>query len=183
MRSALVAAALLPITQAIWFNGSLVAPCDSPLYCYGRVLKEIQLAGVFEDSKTYVDLPTIRPLDEVLAAFDKLSKPLSNNTELNDFLQENFGAAGSELGEVNQDELNTNPTFLEHVNNTDIREFVEQVIDIWPQLTREYVGHDECDGCVGSFIPLNRTFVIAGGRFREPYYVGALHTDGRLKLT
>ena len=45
-----------------------------------------------------------------------------------------------------------------------------QVIDIWPDLTRRYAGPSNCTGCVDSFIPINRTFIVAGGRFREPYY-------------
>jgi alpha,alpha-trehalase len=51
-----------------------------------------------------------------------------------------------------------------------VRSFIRQVIEIWPDLTREYVGAGNCTGCVRSFIPLNKTFVVAGGRFREPYY-------------
>ncbi|KAM3422295.1 Trehalase [Cercospora zeina] len=185
MKPAAAIVALLPVTAALHVNGSVTAPCDSPLYCQGEILREIQLAGAFEDSKTYVDLPTIRPLDEVVAAFNALTKPLTNNTELNDFLQEYFGEAGSELGEVNPDDLTTNATFLDNVANSDIRDFLQQVIDIWPELTREYVGSANCTGCVSSFIPLNRTFVVAGGRFREPYYwdsywilVGLLRTQG-----
>ena len=161
----------VPLAAALWTNGSVIAPCESPLYCQGEILREIQLAGAFEDSKTYVDLPTIRPLYEVIAAFENLTKPLSNNTELNEFLSTYFGEAGSELREVDPDSLQTDATFLENVNNTDIREFLEIVIDIWPELTREYAGSTgNCTECVSSFIPLNRTFVVAGGRFREPYY-------------
>jgi alpha,alpha-trehalase len=132
-----------------------------------------------------LDRPTKRPIDEVIAAFEQLSKPLSNNTELNDFLSEYFGAAGSELAPVPSEDLTTDPTFLEHVNSTDIRDFISQVIDIWPDLTRQYVGAGNCTGCVSSFIPVNRTFVVAGGRFREPYYwdsfwivEGLLRTQG-----
>lgn len=129
--------------------------------------------------------PTIRPLDEVIAAFNELEKPLSNNTALNDFLAENFGQAGSELAPVPNDELTTNPEFLEHVESDVLASFVEQVIAIWPDLTREYVGGGNCTGCVSSFIPVNRTFVVAGGRFREAYYwdsfwiiEGLLRTQG-----
>jgi alpha,alpha-trehalase len=129
--------------------------------------------------------PTKRPLDEVIAAFQNLSKPLSNNTELNDFLSEYFGEAGSELAPVPSEDLTTDPTFLEHVNSSDVRDFISQVIDIWPDLTRQYVGAGNCTGCVSSFIPVNRTFVVAGGRFREPYYwdsfwivEGLLRTQG-----
>lgn len=109
-------------------------------------------------------------MDEVLAAFANLTRPIQNNTELNDFLSEYFGQAGSELEPVPQDELETNPDFLENVNSSVIVEFTRQVIDIWPDLTRRFAGVGNCTECVNSFIPLNRTFVVAGGRFREPYY-------------
>lgn len=71
---------------------------------------------------------------------------------------------------MSQDDLETDPTFLENVDSVDLQDFVRKVIEIWPDLTREYVGADNCDECVSSFIPLNRSFVVAGGRFREPYY-------------
>ncbi|KAF2877549.1 trehalose [Massariosphaeria phaeospora] len=165
-----IAALLVPLASALYENGSVIAPCDSPIYCYGDILREIELARPFEDSKTFVDLPTLRPLDEVVAAFNELEKPIQNNSALNDFLQEYFGEAGSELEPVPTDELETQPDFLDSVNSSTVANFVSQVIDIWPDLTRRYVGASNCSGCVNSFIPINRTFVVAGGRFREPYY-------------
>ncbi|KAK1835529.1 glycoside hydrolase family 37 protein [Podospora conica] len=169
--AAVAALALLaPSATALYINGSVIAPCDSPLYCQGDILKAIELARPFSDSKTFVDMPTIKPLDEVIEAFGKLKQPLSNNSELNDFLTENFAPAGGELEEVPRSELETNATFLDDITNPVIREFTEAVIDIWPDLTRRYVGAGNCSECANSFIPINRTFVVAGGRFREPYY-------------
>ncbi|KAI1415724.1 glycoside hydrolase family 37 protein [Hypoxylon sp. FL1857] len=158
------------VVYGLYQNGSTFTPCDSPLYCQGDVLKQIELAHPFSDSKTFVDLPTKKPLDEVLAAFDKLSKPLSNNTELNEFLSTYFGEAGSELASVSRDQLKTDPAFLDNIDDSVVKQFVQKVIDIWPDLTRTYVGAGNCTGCVDSFIPVNRTFVVAGGRFRESYY-------------
>lgn len=129
--------------------------------------------------------PTTRPLDEVVAAFGELSRPITNNTALNDFLTTYFGEAGSELAALPQDQLETNPEFLDSVESEDLRSFLRQVVDIWPDLTREYVGAGNCSGCVSSFLPLSRPFVVAGGRFREPYYwdsfwilEGLLRTQG-----
>ncbi|KAF2749798.1 glycoside hydrolase family 37 protein [Sporormia fimetaria CBS 119925] len=165
------ALAIVPAALALYENGSVIAPCDSPIYCYGDLLREIELARPFEDSKTFVDLPTKRPLDEVLEAFSQLERPIQNNTALTEFLQEYFGEAGGELEELDRETLETQPDFLENVNSSTVADFVRQVIDIWPDLTRKYAGaSDDCDGCVNSFIPINRTFVVAGGRFREPYY-------------
>ncbi|KAI0873941.1 Six-hairpin glycosidase-like protein [Hypoxylon argillaceum] len=168
--SAAVLFANISPARALFQNGSTFTPCASPVYCNGELLKQVELAGPFSDSKTFVDLPTKAPLDQVMAAFEKLSKPLSNNTELNEFLSTYFGQAGSELETVPADQLTTNPVFLNKINDSVIQQFVEKVIDIWPDLTRKYVGAGSCDGCVNSFIPVNRTFVVAGGRFREPYY-------------
>jgi len=110
-------------------------------------------------------------LEEIEVAFEKLEKPLSNNTELHDFLDENFSPAGGELSEVPKNELETDPQFLDGIDDTVIREFTGKVIDIWPDLTRSYSGSgSDCDDCPHSFLPVNRTFVVAGGRFREPYY-------------
>jgi alpha,alpha-trehalase len=121
----------------------------------------------------------------VLAAFQNLSRPIQNNTELNNFLTSYFGQAGSELEPLPEDQLEVKPDFLEGVNSSTVEQFTRQVIDIWPDLTRRYVGAGNCTGCVSSFLPVNRTFVVAGGRFREPYYwdsfwviEGLLRTQG-----
>ncbi|KAJ4360281.1 uncharacterized protein N0V89_000842 [Didymosphaeria variabile] len=162
--------ASVPLTFGLYENGSVIAPCDSPIYCHGDILREIELARPFADSKTFVDLPTIRPFNEVIDAFNQLEKPIQNNSALNDFLTTYFGEAGSELEAVPTDELETQPDFLANVNSSTVANFTSQVIDIWPDLTRRYAGPSNCTECVNSFIPVNRTFVVAGGRFREPYY-------------
>ncbi|KAK4191845.1 Six-hairpin glycosidase-like protein [Podospora australis] len=163
-------ATLTSTASALYINGSVTAPCDSPIYCYGDLLRDVELARPFSDSKTFVDMPTRKSVEEVLEAYNKLSKPLSNNTELNAFLTENFEDAGGELQEVSNDELETKPVFLNNIENPVIREFTRHVINIWPDLTRRYAGPGNCSECANSFIPINRTFVVAGGRFREPYY-------------
>lgn len=65
--------------------------------------------------------------------------------------------------------LTTDATFLQGISNPINREFVQQIINRWPNLTR--ASNDTiCDSCQSSFIPPKLPFVIAGGRFREPYY-------------
>lgn len=161
----------MPATLALYTNGSVIAPCDSPIYCHGDILQDIQLAHPFSDSKTFVDMPAKRPLREIQSAFNNLSKPLTNDSSLQVFLDTYFADAGGELVEVPRSSLTTNPAFVSKLNDTVIRQFVSKVIDIWPDLTRRYSGAvGNCSACPNSFIPVNRTFVVAGGRFREPYY-------------
>ena len=117
-----------------------------------------------------IDRPAIKPLKEIQEAFAKLEKPLRNDTALKDFLKAHFGKPGGELQAVPKGELKTNVTFLNDLPVV-IKEFTERVVDIWPSLTRKYVGsQSNCTDCPNSFIPINRPFVVAGGRFREPYY-------------
>jgi len=51
-----LAPSFISLTTALYINGSVIAPCDSPLYCQGDVLRQIELARPFSDSKTFVDL-------------------------------------------------------------------------------------------------------------------------------
>jgi alpha,alpha-trehalase len=44
------------LAQALYINGSVIAPCDSPIYCHGDILQQIELASPFSDSKTFVDM-------------------------------------------------------------------------------------------------------------------------------
>ena len=48
--------AVLPMALGLYKNGSMMAPCDSEIYCHGEMLKQIQLAKPFTDSKTFVDM-------------------------------------------------------------------------------------------------------------------------------
>ncbi|KAL7921012.1 glycoside hydrolase family 37 protein [Trichoderma austrokoningii] len=168
-----IIAALATTINALYTNGSVIAPCDSPIYCHGDILQAIQLAHPFADSKTFVDMPAKRLLPEIQAAFNNLSKPLTNSSSLQTFLATYFADAGGELIEVPRSNLTTNPLFLNKLNDTVIRQFITKVIAIWPDLTRRYAPstvNSNCSSCPNSFIPVNRTFVVAGGRFREPYY-------------
>ncbi len=54
--AAVAVTAYTPVARALYLNGSVIAPCDSVLYCQGDVLKQIGIAGPFVDSKTYVDM-------------------------------------------------------------------------------------------------------------------------------
>lgn len=172
MRSATLAS-LISTASALYVDNAtgVVAPCDSQIFCYGDLLRDVQLAQPFSDSKTFVDMPTTRPVDQVIAAYRNLTKPLRNDTQLQQFLSSNFGPPGTEIARPNRT-FTPNITFGSpgYPVAPVVQDFARQVINIWPTLVREYRGADLCNGCETSSIPLNRTFVVAGGRFREAYY-------------
>lgn len=49
--------ALAAVASALQAQDSFT--CDSPIYCDGDILKTVQLARIFPDSKTFVDMVRI----------------------------------------------------------------------------------------------------------------------------
>ncbi|KAJ1838040.1 hypothetical protein LPJ73_007203, partial [Coemansia sp. RSA 2703] len=160
------------------FVGSLSLPalaiksaCDSPIYCYGDLLHAVQMAKLYADDKTFVDKPTKRPLDEVLAGFESIGGINATRQALKAFVLNNFAEEGQELKQINDlPQFNPNPEFLQKVHDPLLREFGRTVNGYWKTLIREQDLTQLCDGCVSSMLPLKYHFVVPGGRFREIYY-------------
>lgn len=154
--------------------------CTSPIYCPGPLLQAVQLAEIFEDSKTFVDKATSKPEADVIAAFQALGDGQGGNItyrEIIDFVNENFAAEGVELVPADLgDEFVEEPKFLQDVQDEVVRDWLKQVHSYWELLARTTNETSpsgvQCEGCVSSFIPFEerRTFVVPGGRFRELYY-------------
>lgn len=112
-------------------------------------------------------------MEEVLRAWDLLQHPVKNDTALQEFFLEHFQLAGAELVPLSEGamaNLSTNATFLQKLKNPINEEFVAEIVKIWANLTRAFNETAICNTCDSSFIPPQRPFVVAGGRFREPYY-------------
>lgn len=68
----------------------------SPIYCYGNLLDAVQRAGIFNDSKEYVDRPLVADVSEVLDAFSRLPVNVSSS-DLREFVLNWTTAAGSDI--------------------------------------------------------------------------------------
>ncbi|KAL1917459.1 uncharacterized protein VTP21DRAFT_3852 [Calcarisporiella thermophila] len=143
--------------------------CDSPIYCYGDMLKTIQLSSLFKDSKTFVDMPTTKPPKAVLDEFAKLP-PNPSVDQLKQFVGANFLEAGIEIKPADLPDFKADPEFLQSIDDLTLRGFAKRVHAFWPNLTRKADFSMLCEGCVSSLIKPNHTFVVPGGRFREFYY-------------
>lgn len=109
------------------------------------LFKDVQMAGIFEDSKTFVDCVPKRPIEEILADYDP------QRDELDDFVAENFIIP---LAKGSGFETDTTKEMSAHI------------ISLWPVLTQmpdEYSDNS-------SLLPLKDSYVVPGGRFREIYY-------------
>ncbi|KAF7365668.1 Trehalase [Mycena venus] len=156
--------AALPPTQA-W--------CPSQIFCAGPLLQTLNLANMFTDPKTIVDKPTSKTSKTVLADFAKLGNA-SSLTEgaVVSFIDADFSGEGQELIAVPLPGFTSSPAFLGNVSDPLLKAFAQTVHGFWNSLVRGTNASTLCDGvrCESSLIPLNHTFVVPGGRFREQYY-------------
>ncbi|KAI8906105.1 trehalase-like protein [Powellomyces hirtus] len=162
--------AFVALISAVAGQSSPNATCNSPIYCPGPILDAVQRAKLFNDSKTFVDKPTTKPLAEVLTAFSALSKPYTREA-LQSFVDANFGPEGTETEAIIPRDWKAAPEFLSNITDPTVREWAQTVHGYWRILTREFKDSTLlCEGCVSSLLPAKQSFVIPGGRFREIYY-------------
>ncbi|TFY63827.1 hypothetical protein EVJ58_g3018 [Rhodofomes roseus] len=154
--------------------------CISEIFCAGALLQDVNLAEVYSDPKTIVDKPTSKRSQEVLSDF----AALQNNSgtagitegDIITFEDDDFTGEGQELAVVTLTDFNDSPAFLVNVTDPLIQAWAQTVSGYWADLIRETNTSATCPiypdagDCEGTFIPLNHTFVIPGGRFREQYY-------------
>ena len=84
----------VPLTGAQWtiLNNAATVARSCSIFCHGPILEAVQLSGIFNDSKTFVDMPlTVEP-EVALEAFQSRGLNASSTpTELLDFLDVLFG--------------------------------------------------------------------------------------------
>ena len=120
-----------------------------PAHDLGSLFADVQLSGIFPDSKEFVDARPQSAPATIEARYDSARR--TNGFVLRTFVEQSFvlpAAAGTGYHTV------ASQTMVQHVTT------------LWPVLTR---GHDSAD-TRSSLIPLPNSYVVPGGRFREIYY-------------
>ena len=143
--------------------------CPSDLFCAGEILQAVNIAQPYSDSKTIVDKPTMNTTNVTIGAFKNYSSSGLTYGEVTQFLDNYFQGEGQELKAVSVDSFPENPTSISAIPNQYVRQFLLTVHQVWDLLIRETNQTTLCTGgtCESSLIPLNHTFVVPGGRFRE----------------
>ncbi|XP_012280262.1 trehalase isoform X2 [Orussus abietinus] len=148
-------------------------PCPSDIYCHGDLLHTVQMASIYSDSKTFVDMKMKKPPNETLASFrefmnatDSAPTPL----QVERFVNETFDPAGSEFEDWDPVDWRISPKFLENIMDRHLRKFAYDLNHIWKLLGRKMkddvrVNHDHY-----SIIYVPNPVIVPGGRFREFYY-------------
>ncbi|KAG8769519.1 hypothetical protein FRC12_004904 [Ceratobasidium sp. 428] len=151
--------------------------CPSEIFCAGQLLQSVNLAEPYADSKTFVDKPTAFDSQKVLSDFNALGSQ-SNITvgAIANFTASDFKGEGLELEALTLSNFPKNPKFLSKIKNPLVKAWTKIVHGYWSELIRATNPETLCSnrngttGCESSLIPLNHTFVVPGGRFREQYY-------------
>lgn len=117
---------------------------EDGLQTSGALFEAVQLARVFEDSKTFPDSVPLAPPERIRDEFNAL---------VGDFVRRHFALPGQGAGMSGS--VRPAPSLAAHIDR------------LWPALTRDA---DRADVPYGSLIPLPHPYVVPGGRFREIYY-------------
>ncbi|MEQ8472764.1 MAG: alpha,alpha-trehalase TreA [Marinoscillum sp.] len=119
-----------------------------PWESLGPLFHDVQMAGVFPDSKTFVDCTAKRNPYAIAADYKKVKgKP---DFDLKAFVEANFEPPKAYKSKV----VDENAFFQEHLDN------------LWVDLTRAASAADS----LSTLIALPGEYVVPGGRFREIYY-------------
>ncbi|EFN81352.1 trehalase [Harpegnathos saltator] len=146
--------------------------CVSEVYCIGPLLDMVQRSGIFNDSKTFVDLPQLQDPDVTVDHFNTLMKSTNNKptrTDINRFVRENF-ATEDELENATLSDWKENPSILKSIHDPVFREWAKNLNNIWRKLARNMKSNVTAHPQRHSLISVNNTFIIPGGRFKEFYY-------------
>jgi alpha,alpha-trehalase len=134
----------------------------TPAVVYGELFRDVQLQGVFSDSKTFVDTLPKRSPEAILAAYREEKQQPS--FDLRAFVAREF----------------TVSTPSDTVYQTRPGEDVRQHIDrLWKVLTREPAP----EPAHSSRLQLPKRYVVPGGRFNEIYYWDSYFTMVGLKAS
>ena len=120
-----------------------------PSRALGPLFHDVQLAGIFPDSKTFVDS---RPLETPAAiATSYAAEQAKAGFSLRTFVEQHFEMPRAAGGDFRTD---TTRSMEQHAKA------------LWPALTRV----PDSTNARSSLIPLPYPYVVPGGRFREVYY-------------
>lgn len=127
-----------------------------------QFFKDVQLSGVYPDSKTFVDCTPKASLEEIVNNYNEEKE--AEGFQIIDFVNQYF-----ELPEtpVTGYETDTSESMQQHV------------VGLWKVLTRQ----PESQAKNTSLIPLPNPYIVPGGRFREIYYWDSYFTMEGLMLS
>ncbi|MES1913563.1 MAG: hypothetical protein MHM6MM_005750 [Cercozoa sp. M6MM] len=145
------------------------------VHCNNAILEAVHHTGMFNDSKTFVDLPLRKSPQDVLRAFEQLPHEPSNE-EVVGFVEDNFYLDTSESVEL----LPAAPpgftalpptAFVAAIRDVRYQRFAEELHSLWRTLSRKVSPQVREMPSRFSLLPTKHAFItVPGERFRELFY-------------
>ncbi|XP_036601060.1 trehalase [Trichosurus vulpecula] len=154
-------------------QGALPPPCDSQIYCTGELLRQVQMAKLYQDDKHFVDMPLTKAPDQVLSDFNELLNSSGGNISrdhLITFVNEHFQDPGQEMETWIPEDWTPSPKFLQKISDTRLRAWAEDLHNLWKKLGRKIKLEVSDQPDQYSLIYAAHPFIVPGGRFIEFYY-------------
>ena len=133
----------------------------TPDKIYDDLFTDIQMAKIYPDGKTFVDLIPKRSPAAIMAEYKKIKKAMPAEFSLKKFAEDNFEMPASQQ--------------LNYV--TKEKDVVAHIQALWTVLKRN--PDKAIEG--SSLLPLPNPYIVPGGRFREVYYWDSYFTMLGLK--
>jgi alpha,alpha-trehalase len=106
-------------------------------------LHTVQNAELYKDSKTFVDKKMRYNPEIVLASFSQLMDYTQNQPtkmQLQTYVDANFEAEGLEFQQWDPSDWTKDPSFLQKINNNELRGWGQRVHEGWKSLGRQIKG-------------------------------------------
>ncbi|KAM3830879.1 trehalase isoform 2-T2 [Vipera latastei] len=175
---------------ALWWQvmaGSLPPPCDSHIYCTGELLRQVQLARLFQDDKDFVDMPLKSNPDVVLKRFEELVNATLGGAlsklQLAQFVEAHFFPPGQDLESWIPPDWTDSIPLLKRISDEKLRSWAQVLNAKWKQLGRRVNPNVQMSPWCYSLIYVPNPLIIPGGRFREYYYWDSFWILGGLLLS
>lgn len=120
---------------------------ESRLFFESQLFHDVQMSGIYADSKTFADAIPNRAISEIIA--DYADQSFDHPQALQCFVEQHFSLPKP----VSEPKVS---------RGTSVQDYIES---LWPLLTRK-----SSDENAGSLLALCKDYVVPGGRFREIYY-------------
>lgn len=144
----------------------------SQIYCESDLLKAVQLAQIFPDSKTFVDMKLKFSESEILYNYTVLKNNYNDavpKEEIAKFVDENF-VDGDELEIWTPSDFTESPSIANRIKDKSYKQWALGLNQVWKTLARKVKDDVRLHPDRYSLIWVPNGFAIPGGRFRELYY-------------
>ncbi|XP_066541744.1 trehalase [Hoplias malabaricus] len=156
------------------YEAALPPPCDSEIYCTGELLRQVQLAKLFDDNKAFVDMKLTTAPEIVLDAFSNLTQKFPNgivdSLVLEGFVKQYFMGDGQQFEPWTPPDWHKEPKFLSKISDSNLRSWAEELHGLWKSLGRKISTDVKDNHQLYSMIYVPNPVIVPGGRFTEFYY-------------